>query len=126
MLTVLIQHYARPSIDVAYLAIVAINPSHSNTTLATALPLCRYSNGGLIVSSAILRASADEAEIHDECVATITVNAKASAKAIKLTTKELILQDHRIRGGSKRSGKKRSKKNAAPKIVATEIPTKML
>ena len=102
------------------------SPTHKNTTLAIARPLSRYLRGGLIFSRAISSASSELAEIQALPVATMTVNANASANVISVITRALILHAHRILRGSYRSGKKRSKKKAAPKMVATAIPTNML
>lgn len=110
----------------AYLAIVPPRPTHRKTTLAIARALSRYRRGGLSVSRAMAAASSLSAEIQALPVATMTVKPMASAKVMSVTTSADILQAHRIFLGSNLSGKKRSKKNAAPKMVATATPTKML
>jgi hypothetical protein len=108
------------------LATVATIPSQRKTVAAMARPLCRYVNGGSKLSRAMSAASSESAEIQALPVATITVNAKASAIAHSVTKTALSRHAHRIFLGSHRFGKKRSKKNPAPKIVATATPVKML
>lgn len=55
-----------------------------------------------------------------------TVRASTSANAMMETTREQIFHANRTAVLSYRSGQNKSKKNAAPKIVATAMPTKML
>jgi hypothetical protein len=56
----------------------------------------------------------------------LTVYAIASARQPSVTTTADIFQERITALLSWRSGQKRSKKKAAPKIVATEMPIKML
>ena len=59
-------------------------------------------------------------------VATITVRAIASARAMNETTIEDIFQASFTVDDSDLSGQKRSKKNPEPNIVATDMPMKIL
>lgn len=59
-------------------------------------------------------------------LATMTVNAKASASTMTQTVTAAIFHAFFTQRGSNLSGHIKSKKNAAPNTVATAIPTKML
>lgn len=101
-------------------------PGHKNTTLATALPFLLYFNGlppysanNLSLSSAFVPLT------YALCDATMYVYATASAKARRHANTAQAFQASLTERDSWRSGQKRSKKNAAPKMVATKMPTKM-
>jgi hypothetical protein len=101
-------------------------PGHKNTTLAIARPLSLYLNGlppysanSLCVSVAFVPLT------YALLAATMYVYASASARASRHAKMAQAFHAIFTDGDSWRSGQKRSKKNAAPKIVATNIPTKI-
>jgi len=114
----------------SYLTNVKIMPGHKNTTLAIARPFLLYASG---VSPAFLNCDNNEPPVAGSVpvmyallLATIYVYARASARAARQAKTEQTFQAVLTPFDSCRSGQKRSKKKAAPKMVATKMPTKML
>lgn len=108
------------------LANVNIMPGHKNTTLAIVRPLCLYANGlPPYAASNRCDSAAFVPVTYADLVATMSVYARASARASMHARTAQAFQAILTEGDSWRSGQKRSKKNAAPKIVATKMPTKM-
>jgi hypothetical protein len=128
--TVLISHYLQfshhPLLTQTHLTTVNTHPGHKNTTLATALPLCRYAIGlPLYAANSLCVSAAFVPVTYALLAATMYVYASASASARTQERTAQAFQASFTEADSWRSGQKRSKKNAAPKIVAMKTPTKM-
>ena len=102
-------------------------PGHRNTTDATARPLLEYFIGLPPYSASNLPAL--PASVPVTCAllaATMYVYANAHESVSMHAKTEHARQAVFTARDSCRSGQKRSKKKAAPKMVATKMPTKML
>jgi hypothetical protein len=103
-------------------------PGHRNTTLATARGLRRYTRG-LFLPNSLTSCPAVASSIpvaYARFVATMYVYGSAQASVSTHAKTEQMRQASLTPRDSKRSGQNRSKKKAAPKMVATKTPTKML
>lgn len=102
-------------------------PGHKNTTLAIARPLLAYLIGLPPYSLSSLSAFAASVPVtYALFVATMYVYASAHDSVSAQANTEHARQAIFTARDSWRSGQKRSKKKAAPKMVATKMPTKML
>lgn len=105
-----------------YAAHVATKPSQIKTTLAIASPLSLYCRGGSSTNSMPVALPTNLARFVDK----ITVNTIAE-ESVKIHDRiEQAFHAIRTDLDSCLSGQNRSKKNAAPKMVATKTPVKML
>lgn len=106
---------------------VKIIPGHKKTTLAIARPLLAYLIGLPPYSLNSLPALAASVPVtYALLAATMYVYASAQDSVSRHAKTEHARQAVLTARDSWRSGQKRSKKKAAPKMVATKMPTKML
>lgn len=106
---------------------VKIIPGHRNTTLAIARPLLEYFIGLPPYSASNLPAFAESVPVTYAALdATMYVYASAQERVSMHAKTEQARHAIFTARDSLRSGQKRSKKKAAPKMVATKMPTKML
>lgn len=120
MYWILLSVFASLESLLSYLHVVANQPSHISTKLAMALPLFLYTSGGLRTSTPVGPVKTAR------CVDRTTVRTIALDRAKQHASTEQIRHAFLTPIISCLSGQKRSKKKAAPKIVATKTPTKML
>ena len=111
----------------AYLANVKTVPGQRKTTLAIARPFLWYFSGlPSYAASNSCALAAFVPETYALWLATMYVYASAQESVKRHAKMEQIFQANLTALDSLRSGQKRSKKKADPKMVATNMPTKML
>jgi hypothetical protein len=102
-------------------------PGHRNTTLAIARPLLAYLIGLPLYSRRARSAVVESTPVtYALFAATMYVYASAQESVSAHARTEQARHAIFTARDSRRSGQKRSKKKAAPKMVATKMPTKML
>ena len=102
-------------------------PGHKKTTLAIARPLLEYFIGLPPYSASNLPAFVASVPVtYADFDATMYVYASAQDRVSMHAKTEQARHASFTARDSWRSGQKRSKKKAAPKMVATKMPTKML